>query len=105
MCSFEPLAVATFCTSTHLLAWVFTRSPAAFSVNFCAPEPLHVHSCTTVPSAVPPPDTSMHLPIAPTEPSALNVHCCAFVPLQSQICSRLPSTALADGMSMQRLLP
>jgi hypothetical protein len=60
---------------------------------------LQVHSCTTAPSAVLPPDTSTHLPSAlRVEPERAQVW--AAFPLQLTIWSGLPSAASAHGTSM-----
>src|SRR6201996_9631772 len=49
----------------------------------CAPVLLQSYRSTVVPSAVPPPLMSMHLPSACSVlPAWTTVHCCALVPLQ-----------------------
>src|SRR6266545_4200686 len=84
--------------SRHLLDWGFTRELFAPGVQFCAPVPLQVHSCTFVPSAVPPPATSMHLPSARNVVPE-TVHDCAPVPLQVHSWILVPSAVAAPDTS------
>src|SRR5690606_17469638 len=77
--------------------------PASYA-HLCAPVPLHVHSCTGVPFAVPLPLTSRHFPSARTVPSLPRVHDWAALPLHGTICTRLPSCVWPHGTSRQNPL-
>jgi hypothetical protein len=64
-----------------------------------APVPLQSHNWISVVLAVPPPDTSRHLPSARIDPSPVTVHCWALVPLQSYSCTGVPLAVLAARTS------
>ncbi len=62
-------------------------------VHFWLLPPLHVHSCTAVPLAVPAPAASRHSPDSTptTVPSEFTRHCWFAAPEQLQICTRVPA--------------
>src|SRR5690348_7056842 len=68
-------------SSRHLPDCGFRYSPLDWCCQTCAPVPLHVYSCTSVPLAVPPPDTSRHLPSDCSWLAEVSVQDCALVPL------------------------
>ncbi len=75
-------------------------------VHFWLLVPLQFHSCTAVPLAVPPPDTSRHSPDSTptTVPSEFTRHCWFAPPVQAQISTRVPAAVAWPGTS-RHLLP
>ena len=69
-------------TSRHRPDWGFHIDPSACATQDWAPVPLQVQSWTRVPSTVPLPETSRHLPIARSDLSGFGVQSWASVPLQ-----------------------
>src|SRR3954447_4801808 len=89
--------------SMHLLAWAFTRSPAADRTNCWAGLPLQPTIWITAPFAVDPHATSMHLLLAVCSVPPVKVHFCAPVLLHPYICSGTPSEKFEFGTSMHLL--
>ena len=80
-----------------------TTVPSPWGVHCCAPVPLQVHSWILVPSAVPAPETSRHLPSARKVLSSPMVQRWAALELHVQICTLVPSAVPA--LSTSRHLP
>src|SRR4051812_18488727 len=81
-------------TSRHFPDCGFRSAPLAWRCHTWFAPLLQLQSRTFVPSAVPLPATSMHLPSARSVPAASAVHFWPALPLQSQSWMGVPSAEL-----------
>src|ERR1022692_936267 len=103
ICSWVPGVVDQFVSSRHLLDCGLYSDPLDCGMKTCAPVLLQVYRSTVVPSAVPPPLMSMHLPKACSVlPAWTTVHCWALVPLQVYTWTGVKFALLAPRTSTHR---